>query len=165
MFCTECGHLLNDTDRVCSACGHAAPPSHDQPQTSLATAQSTPAPAVHAAPAQAVAAVAPPISAPHQPAAPPPRDYSRYPAYYQRAFRHFDENPGDIVRWNWATFFFGLLWYLYRGMGVKAVLYFIGLIVLTGLTAGVGTFFAWLLFAAIGTHDYYLKEVKGTQLW
>lgn len=156
MFCTECGHLLDDTNRVCSACGHAAAqPPHPASLIPLSTVQ----------PAQAVAPVDPPISAPHQPGAPLPRDYSRYPAYYQRAFRHFDENPGDIVRWNWATFFFGLLWYLGRGMGVKAVIYFIALIVLGGLTAGVGTFFAWLLFAAIGTHDYYLKEVKGTQLW
>lgn len=167
MFCTECGRLLNDQNKFCPDCG--ARQTH-VPATAAAPAPARvappPPPAVLPAPVQTIARVEPPIPPPHASSTPtPPRDYSKYQTYYQRAFRHFDENPHDIVRWNWGVFFFGLLWYLYRGMVAKAVVYFIAIVMLGALTAGVGAFLAWFVLASIGTHDYYLKEVKGKPLW
>ncbi len=88
------------------------------------------------------------------------------PASYEETFRKFDAADGRwIFTWNWAAFWFGLFWYLYRGLWLKAIIYFVALLILSGITAGLVTLFCWVGFGALANYDLYLLRRKGTQLW
>lgn len=88
------------------------------------------------------------------------------PASYEDTFRKFDAADGRwIFTWNWAAFWFGLFWYLYRGLWLKAIIYFVALLILSGITAGLVTLFCWVGFGALANYDLYLLRRKGTQLW
>jgi hypothetical protein len=80
--------------------------------------------------------------------------------YYERAFAGF-EAGGSKVQWNWAAFFFSLLWYLFNGMWVKSLI-LAGVLVISG-----GAF--WIPIAIysglMGNYDYYLLKRRGTQGW
>ncbi|WP_416825249.1 zinc-ribbon domain-containing protein [Ectobacillus polymachus] len=84
--------------------------------------------------------------------------------YYQEQFRKFDENNGAFkVTWNWAAFFFGWIWYLYKGMVGKGILY---LFLLAFLAFSIQfPFVIWILTGIIGNYDYYLYKRKNTQWW
>ncbi len=89
-------------------------------------------------------------------------DYQKYKPYYRKVFHKFDENGGNFEpKWNWFSFLFGLFWYLYKGMWIKAVILFgISLIL-----AGIPGIIFWFYCGIAGNYDYYLLEVKGKQLW
>jgi hypothetical protein len=81
-------------------------------------------------------------------------------------FRRFDENGGQFVAtWNWLAFIFGPLWYLFHGMWVKALLYFVGGIFLSAVTGGPVGILVWLGFGLLGNYDLYLYRRRGVQLW
>jgi hypothetical protein len=82
------------------------------------------------------------------------------PAYYDQAFATIDRGQTKVV-WNWAAFVLGALWYLYRGMWVKAILY-VAVVVLSG---GFLAIPVWIYGGLMGTHDLWLLHRKGTQGW
>ncbi|MDA3792661.1 MAG: DUF2628 domain-containing protein [Elusimicrobia bacterium] len=89
-------------------------------------------------------------------------NYSKYPPYYRRIFNEFDSGGGRFqVKWNWAAFFFGIFWYLYKGLWGKSVLFF----VVSLLFAGIPALFFWIYCGLAGNYDYYLLKIKQKQLW
>ncbi len=88
--------------------------------------------------------------------------YAHLPPYWQTLFEGFNQRPTQMqTHWNWPAFVFGAFWYLVKGMPAKAALYF----VLSIATAGVGWLFLSIYAGLYGPWDYYLKEVRGKQLW
>jgi hypothetical protein len=88
--------------------------------------------------------------------------YAHLPPYWQTLFQRFNQQPAQTqTHWNWPAFIFGAFWYLVKGMPAKAALYFL---VSIG-TAGIGWLFLALYAGLYGPWDYYLKEVRGKQLW
>ncbi len=85
---------------------------------------------------------------------------SRSDAYYQRAYAQFEEGGSRVV-WNWAAFLFGALWYLFRGMWAKALLY----IAVVTFTGGFLAIPVWVYGGLMGTYDDYLLRRRGTQGW
>ncbi|WP_457624809.1 DUF2628 domain-containing protein [Persephonella sp.] len=84
--------------------------------------------------------------------------------YYIEKFKKFEET-GGALSWNWAAFFFGLLWMLYRKMYLYSavfivlLLFFIGALIYFGLYSepvmiGIQL---WLYvgFGAFGNYIYY----------
>lgn len=62
--------------------------------------------------------------------------YSNESPYYQRRFNEFDDNNGAFKpTWNWAAFFFGFFWYLFKGLYAKAF-----------IVLGIGFVFAFIPF-------------------
>ncbi len=89
-------------------------------------------------------------------------DFSKETEYYQKILTEIDANNGKYLsKWNWAAFFFGALWYLYKGMWAKALIMLFVCIVL----AGVPCIFFWIYSGVAGNYDYYLLKGKGTQFW
>lgn len=111
--------------------------------------------------------------------------------YYQRVFKKFDANNGKFVfTWNWSAFLFGAIWYLVKGLWVKALIMIAGSVILGSLFVlifwlsdipwiydyyfpiictiilGVlpGLIF-WLYCAISGNYDYYLLKRKKIQPW
>ncbi|SNZ09692.1 Protein of unknown function [Persephonella hydrogeniphila] len=84
--------------------------------------------------------------------------------YYIEKFKKFEET-GSVLSWNWAAFFFGLLWMLYRKMYLYSaifiilVLFFIGALVYFNLYNNLVMFGIqlWLYvgFGAFGNYIYY----------
>ena len=82
--------------------------------------------------------------------------------YYKNAFTKIDANNGNFtVEFNWAAFFFGAFWYLFKGMWIKGLL----MIVIAFMLAGIPFIFFWIYCSIAGTYDYYLLKIKGKQLW
>ena len=82
--------------------------------------------------------------------------------YYKNAFAKIDKNNGAFtVVFNWAAFFFGAIWYIYKGMWIKGLL----MITISFLLASLPFFFFWIYCSIAGTYDYYLLTVKKKQLW
>ena len=131
MYCPNCGKEAPAGAQFCGNCG--APISHAAPQ-----------------PGEALAAAV----------VPDPTRFAHLPEYWQNVFRKFDQKPSRMqTHWNWPAFFFGPIWYLVKGMPLKALLYVI--------VAATGIGFPFLIVYAglYGAWDYYLKEAQGKQLW
>jgi len=138
MFCAKCGASNSAGGEFCSACGASL--------TAAAAAAAGPF-------------IATKINTAFEPAS---RDYSDLKPFYQRAFANMDGVGGKMTtQWNWAAFFFGALWYLFKGMPIKGILF----LVLTILTGGLLGFFLAVYAGLYGTWDYYLAKVKGKQFW
>lgn len=89
-------------------------------------------------------------------------DYSSLPPYYQKVFTEIDQTNGKfLAKWNWAAFFFGCLWYFYKGMWFKGLL----MLLIGCVFAGIPLPFFALYTGIGGNWDYYLLKVKGKQLW
>jgi hypothetical protein len=89
-------------------------------------------------------------------------DYSGFSDYYQRVFTSFDQQGGGFqAKWNWAAFLFGAVWYLVKGIWIKALLMFVIIFVFWGIPA----LFFWLYAGIAGNWDYYLLKVKGKHFW
>jgi hypothetical protein len=82
------------------------------------------------------------------------------PDYYARAFAEFDTGGSQIV-WNWAAFLLGALWYLYRGMWAKALIY----AAIAIFSGGFLIIPLWIYAGLRGTYDLYLLRRTATQLW
>lgn len=86
--------------------------------------------------------------------------FAHLPEYWRNVFRKYDQQPSQMqTHWNWPAFFFGPIWYLLKGMPLKALLYVI--------VAATGIGFPFLIVYAglYGAWDYYLKEAQGKQFW
>lgn len=87
--------------------------------------------------------------------------------YYERVFRELEN--GRRRKWNWYAGFFGVFWYLYKGMWRKGAAYAVIIVVVTFLlnlifpslgAAAISVFWA-CFFASMGNWDYYLFKVHG----
>jgi hypothetical protein len=88
--------------------------------------------------------------------------YNNLSEYYKGVFKKFDLNNGSYVfTWNWAAFFFGMFWYLSKGMWGKVLIFVLAAII----TGGYGFILFWLYFAIFGKYDYYLLVRRKTQWW
>ncbi|THF70718.1 DUF2628 domain-containing protein [Deinococcus sp. Arct2-2] len=88
------------------------------------------------------------------------------PASYEETFRRFDREGGRwLATWNWAAFVFGVFWYLYRGVWVKALIYFAVIFIVSAITGGIATIPLWIVVGVLANYDLYLLKRKGTQLW
>ena len=76
--------------------------------------------------------------------------------YYLEAFNQFNKKPnsGLQAKFNWAAFFFGGFWYLYKGLWVKGLLF----ISIAFFSAGFLAILPWLYGCIFGTYDYYLHK-------
>ena len=68
---------------------------------------------------------------------------------------------GFRATWNWAAFFFGPLWYLAKGMWLKALV----MVVVSIISSGVLAPFIWFYCAIVGNYDLFLLKEKSTQSW
>lgn len=83
-------------------------------------------------------------------------------SYYEAQFKRFDQQGSSFaVTWNWAAFLFGGLWYLYKGLWVKALVILFLAVISTGLLAPL----LWIYAGVAGNYDYYLLRSRATQLW
>ena len=132
MFCSKCGVSLAPQAEFCASCGTPTAPAGVAPTGGTSAA------------------------------APPADRHAYLPAYWQRVFQKFDQQPGRMqTHWNWPAFFFGAFWYLVKGMPAKAAIYF----VISISTYGAAWLFLAIYAGLYGAWDYYLKEVQGKQLW
>jgi hypothetical protein len=82
------------------------------------------------------------------------------PEYYSQAFATIDGGQTKIV-WNWAAFLLGALWYLYRGMWAKALIY----VAVAIFSGGFLILPLWIYGGLMGTYDLWLLHRRGTQTW
>ena len=87
--------------------------------------------------------------------------------YYIEKFKKFEES-GGALSWNWAAFFFGILWVFYRKMYLYGALIFLGIILL-GVFVAVSSnqilsigiqLWLWIGFGAFGNYLYYIFVKK-----
>jgi hypothetical protein len=82
--------------------------------------------------------------------------------YYEQVFAKFDQLGGRFnTSWNWAAFLLSGLWYLAKGLWVKAIL----MVLVALVTGGFAVPFIWLYAGLAGNYDYYLLRRKQRQLW
>jgi len=147
LYCSKCGAQLAPQAVFCASCG-----THTEAAQTAVPSGPTPG---------APSPGDPPSGAPSQAIPAPGGGYAYLPPYWQAVFQKFDVRPGQMqTHWNWPAFFFGPFWYLTKGMPAKGAMYVAAIVA----TAGFGLFLA--IYAGLyGAWDYYLKEVKGKQLW
>jgi ribosomal protein L40E len=88
-------------------------------------------------------------------------DLTGLPEYYQREFQRIAEShEGYKGKWNWAAFFFGVIWALTKGIWLAPLIAVVGGL----LTHGVVTIAYWIVFAARGNYLYYAAHVRRKQL-
>jgi hypothetical protein len=83
-------------------------------------------------------------------------------SYYDQRFEAIEQG-GSKVGWNWAAFFFTGLWYFYKGMWAKGLLFFF-LVVATAIFI-FPPFLLWIYCGVFGSYDLYLLKTKAKQLW
>ena len=91
---------------------------------------------------------------------------------YSRVFFQFEaagKSEGKSAKWvptfDLLAFLLGPLWYLLKGMWVKALLFTVVSLLLLGVTGGLSAFAAWLYYGFFGNWDLYLWEKYGQQGW
>ena len=85
---------------------------------------------------------------------------------FSDVFRRFDLAGGKWVpSFNLLAFFVGPLWYLIKGMWLKAVVLGAAGLFLISVTYGAGIFVVWLYYGFFANWDLYLWEKQGKQGW
>ena len=81
--------------------------------------------------------------------------------FYEEKFRKMEET-GKSISWNWAAFFMGIYWMVYRKMYFKAGAFFV-LSLVASSTPYIGYIlnFAVLIGIAIYANALYLDHVQG----
>ncbi len=65
----------------------------------------------------------------------PNYDFSELPPYYQGEFQAIKDSDGSYKgKFNWAAFFFGPLWMMYKGMVIQGLIYLIVNIVVSSIS-------------------------------
>jgi hypothetical protein len=86
--------------------------------------------------------------------------------WWQNRFDVFRKQNGAFVfTWNWPAFFFGVIWYLVKGMTKKAAIYFATLVIVSVATAGAGVLLSFIVLPILSSYDYYLYMVESKELW
>ncbi len=163
--CSSCGGVNPDTSSNCEYCLSIL---RDQ-SAQVAQPQTAESPTISGVESDAHQVKAPdiapsPVATGNEPPSPPA--HHGLSDYYVKAFSEFDTlaktSPGKLqAKFNWAAFLFGPFWYLYRGLWVKALIYF-------GVAFGTAGLFAlipWIYATAFGTYDFYLLRKHNKQLW
>lgn len=125
-FCPECGKEITQLSKFCPHCGHSLEKFSIQPKSE--------------APSQI------PVNE---------DDFIAFIGnnadYYVHQFKKFDAGGRDVfsVTWNWAAFWGGFGWMLYRKMYMWAIISFaLMLMPYLGLAA-------WIAFGVVGNYLYY----------
>lgn len=85
---------------------------------------------------------------------------------YSRVFAPFEAAGGKWVpTFNLLAFLLGPLWYLLKGMWLKAILLGAASFFLILVTGGLAAFIPWLYYGFFGNWDLYLWERQGKQGW
>jgi hypothetical protein len=87
--------------------------------------------------------------------------------YYKDKFAEFN-TEGFKVTWNWPAFFFTIFWYMWKGMWMKSLVYFIIWCAVLPVASVLGPFAPLpvsIALAMLGNYDYYLLKIKGKSLW
>lgn len=62
-------------------------------------------------------------------------DFSDLPPYYQGEFQAIKDSDGSYKgKFNWAAFFFGPFWMMYKGMAIQGLIYLIVNIVVSSIS-------------------------------
>ena len=86
--------------------------------------------------------------------------------YYMYIFGKIEE--GKLVKWNWYCCLIFFIWYLYKGMWQKALVYFGASLLASGITfwaAGIGGTAVWVAVCLMANWDYYLYKVHGEKFF
>jgi hypothetical protein len=173
MAFSTCGHEVAPDARFCPSCGTtvaervtptAGQPTGWTPPPGATSAAGTPNGAVPSPPPYPGAPTGPggrPGEGWH---GPPPATHALagLPDYYRGPFARIDGNGGSFTAtWNWAAFLLGPIWYLCRGLWVKALL----LVFIVLATAGTLAIPAWIYAGIAGNYDLYLLRQRNKQLW
>ena len=82
--------------------------------------------------------------------------------YYKEAFEKFDRNsPGLQAKFGWAPLLFGPMWYFYKGLWGKGLIY----LSIALSTVGTLALLPWLYGTIFGVYDYYLLKKFDKQFW
>ena len=85
---------------------------------------------------------------------------------YSRAFAPFEAAGGKWVpTFNLLAFLIGPIWYLLKGMWLKAVVLSAASFFLILVTGGLAALTPWLYYGFFGNWDLYLWERRGKQGW
>jgi hypothetical protein len=82
---------------------------------------------------------------------------------YKQLFSKFDLDASTSPKFSfgWAPFLFGPLWYLYKGLWAKALIY----LIVAFSTVGSLAFIPWIYGSCFGSYDLYLLKKHNKQLW
>ncbi len=82
--------------------------------------------------------------------------------FYKSAFKIFDEKSSGLqAKFGWAPFLFGPLWYFYKGLWGKGLIY----LAIALSTVGTLALLPWLYGSIFGVYDYYLLKKFNKQFW
>lgn len=85
---------------------------------------------------------------------------------YSRVFAPFEAAGGKWVpTFNLLAFLIGPIWYLLKGMWLKAIVLGAASFFLILVTGGLAAFIPWLYYGLFGNWDLYLWERQGKQGW
>ena len=85
---------------------------------------------------------------------------------YSRVFAPFEAAGGKWApTFNLLAFLIGPIWYLLKGMWLKAILLGAASFFLILVTGGLAAFIPWLYYGLFGNWDLYLWERQGKQGW
>jgi hypothetical protein len=110
----------------------------------------------------------PPLIVPPLSPSPAQVVFSGLPLYYQEEFgRIRASNEIYKGKWNWAAFFFTLIWALTKGVWLAPLVWFVVFWVVIIVSCGVGYLFIpliWVLFGLRGNYMYYCASQKNQQI-
>jgi hypothetical protein len=162
MKCLGCGALLSDGSQSCDYCGKVVMKSliTDSPNpTSLVTNTNTNTNTNEVPNEQSTA-----IQQVSEQAALANSSYMEgLSDDYKALFSKFDLDTSTSPKFSfgWAPFLFGPLWYLYKGLWAKGLIY----LVVAFSTIGSLAFIPWIYGTCFGSYDLYLLKKHNKQLW
>lgn len=137
--CSKCGVDISVEQPFCTTCGTRNPLALDPP-TVNSIAGATAGPATQS-----------------------PELLQSFPFYYQEEFSKMQADPKYEGKWNWAAFFFGVLWAITKGLWGPVILT-LGILFVSIPIGGLPGIVLWCYFGARGNSMYYKKAMLG-QPW
>lgn len=102
------------------------------------------------------------------PASAPPIVFSGLPLYYQEEFgKILSSNESYKGKWNWAAFFFTMIWALTKGVWLAPLVWFMVFWAVVIFSCGAGYVLVpllWILFGLRGNYMYYCASQKNSQV-
>lgn len=87
-------------------------------------------------------------------------DFSTLERYYQEEFTKMRNDSNYKGKFNWAAFFFGGLWVLFKGMLLPALILLVLGCGVSFFTLGIGTLILWIIIGFRGNYLYYNYYTK-----